>query len=466
MKDLIYLFNYQDTYIVLDINSNSVFEVDEMAFRALHLTQENISRLTIEKKLLEVYGSDKKADITETLTEIEQLRVKGYIFTENPHTFSFNNIQQDYQSKQIDMGESVIKAMCLHIAHDCNLRCRYCFAGGGDFGGDKSLLDIETAQVAIDFLIKKSGKRRNIEIDFFGGEPLINFDVVIKATEYAKQQANIHSKKLMLTLTTNGTLLDEQIIEFLDEHEIALVLSLDGRRQINDYMRPTYDKSSCYDKVIPIYQKIAERRNAGGYYIRGTYTGFNSDFTEDVIHIRDLGFKYISVEPVVAGVGKSYAITEANIEKIKEEYQRLAKEYLASKGTEREFEFFHFKLDLTGGPCISKRLSGCGAGHQYIAVAPDGSVYPCHQFVGMDEWRMGDVRTGLDQIEMAEQLRRAHVYAKPECRTCWVRYMCAGGCHANAWSFNQDVTKPYQLACEITKARLEAALYCKVIESR
>ncbi|OEF96336.1 thioether cross-link-forming SCIFF peptide maturase [Desulfuribacillus alkaliarsenatis] len=456
MKHLVHQFRYKDKFLAFDVCSNTLLELDLLSYRALELySQQQFSIDEIVLTLKDQGFTEGISEIRETIDDIVKLHKDKILFSDEaiPEGSLFGD-------------DTIIKAMCLHVAHDCNLRCNYCFASSGHFGGTRTMLDLETGMAAIDFLIKSSKGRKHLEIDFFGGEPLMNFDIVKQLVEYSKKQAMLYGKVIKLTLTTNGLLLTDGIREYLNNEQISLVLSLDGRKEINDSMRHTLDGKSSYDVIVPNLQKTVDGRDHDNYYLRGTYTSENLDFAEDVKHMRDLGFQYVSVEPVVAPENLSYALTEEHVERIKKEYELLAEEYISSQGTAKEFSFFHFQVDLDKGPCVAKRLSGCGAGHHYVAVTPEGDIYPCHQFVGMSEFLMGNVKQeeGIQSPELVAEFKNTNIYAKELCKTCWARFMCAGGCHANAYAFNKDLTKPYVAACEITKARLEAALYIKAIE--
>ncbi len=453
MKHLVHQFSYKNKYLALDVCSNSLLELDPLSYRIMDLYRSGYEEQAIVA-MIEQEGHDTdREDIINTLHDIIQLRTEGTLFTEDviPREPLFGD-------------ETIIKAMCLHIAHDCNLRCNYCFAASGHFGGQRTMLDVETGKKAIDFLITHSKSRKHLEIDFFGGEPLMNFQVTQELVEYAKEMATKHDKVIKLTLTTNGVLLTPEIREYLNRENISLVLSLDGRKHINDNMRHTLDGSSSYEVIVPNLQATVAERNYDNYNVRGTYTSRNLDFAEDVKHMRDLGFQNISVEPVVAPENMGYALTEEHLPKIAEQYEALADEYISTKGTDKQFTFFHFQMDLENGPCLAKRLSGCGAGHHYVAVTPEGDIYPCHQFVGKEQFLLGNVHRGLDQPERMEQFKHTNIYTKPACSQCWARFMCAGGCHANAHGFNDDINIPYSTACEITKKRLETALYIKAVE--
>ena len=361
--------------------------------------------------------------------------------------------------------DTVVKALCLHVAHDCNLACRYCFAGEGEYHGERSLMSFETGKKALDFLVAGSGGRRNLEVDFFGGEPLMNFEVVKKLVEYGRSIEKTHDKRFRFTLTTNGMLLDEDILEFANREMSNLVLSIDGRKAVHDRMRPRRGGQGSYDEIVPKFIKAAESRDQMNYYVRGTYTHENLDFAEDVRHLADLGFKQISVEPVVAPLTQSYAIQEDDVPVLLEQYDILAKYMLDKKRAGEGFNFFHFMIDLAGGPCAQKRLSGCGSGSEYLAVAPNGDLYPCHQFVGLDDFLMGNVDTGVTNTSLRDRFKDCNVLSKDECRQCFARYYCSGGCAANAYNFTGDINGVYDIGCRLQRKRTECAIMLKAAES-
>ena len=391
-----------------------------------------------------------KDEIFEAIEEIKELENNDLLFSEDifPNTQIFQRRRQ------------VVKAMCLHMAHDCNLGCKYCFAGQGNFNGPKGLMSFEVGKAAIDFLIKNSENRRNLEIDFFGGEPLMNFNVVKKLVEYGNEQAEKNNKVFRFTITTNGLLLDDKKIEYINKHMHNVVLSLDGRREINDSMRPTLSGKGSYDIIVPKFQKLVEGRGDKYYYIRGTFTRKNIDFGQDVKHYRDLGFELTSMEPVVDSEQNEYALRTEDIEKVNNEYERFAKEYLEIRKKDKRFKFFHYMIDLSGGPCAIKRISGCGAGLEYLAITPNGDIFPCHQFVGKDEFKMGNILE--ENIKFPEgivsEFRNNNVTTKDDCKVCWAKFYCSGGCHANAYNFNGDIKKPYKDGCEMQKKRIECAI--------
>lgn len=451
--------------IVLDVNSGSVHVVDDLVYDILAL-YETQTKDEITKQMMEKYSQPALANlfeepiseafIEEAFAEIEELKQAGTLFTED----TYKDYIFDFKKRQ-----TVVKALCLHIAHDCNLACRYCFAEEGEYKGRRALMSFEVGKQALDFLIANSGTRRNLEVDFFGGEPLMNFDVVKQLVAYGREQEKIHDKNFRFTLTTNGVLLDDDIMEFANKEMSNVVLSLDGRKEVHDKMRPTRNGKGSYDVIVPKFQKFAENRNQTNYYVRGTFTHNNTDFAEDVLHMADLGFEQISVEPVVAPPEESYAITEEDVPGICKEYDKLASEMIRRKENGKCFNFFHFMIDLTGGPCVAKRLSGCGSGTEYLAVTPWGDLYPCHQFVGNEDFLLGNVRDGIVNTKVQDQFKLCNVYAKEKCKDCFARFYCSGGCAANAYNFSGDITGAYDIGCELQKKRIECAIMLKVEEA-
>ena len=439
-----------DMNIVLDICSGAVHVVDDCLYDMLDyllepFTAEASCPQFITDELSRKYAAD---EIAESYEEICELVRNGQLFTEDGYEEFAKNWNK----------QSVVKALCLHIAHDCNLRCKYCFAGTGEYHGERGMMSAETGKRAIDFVIANSGSRKNIEIDYFGGEPLMNFNVVKEITEYAKAEGAKHGKNFRFTVTTNCLLLDEDKKKYINENMSNVVLSIDGRREVNDRMRPRVDGSGTYDSILPKFIDMAESRGQDNYYVRGTFTAYNKDFANDVIHLADLGFKQTSVEPVVAPEDEDYALTEADLPVIFEQYEKLAAEYLKRWKEGNWFNFFHFMIDLDQGPCAIKRLSGCGAGHEYLAVAADGDLYPCHQFVGNKDFLMGNVHEGTIDKKISKYFEDSNIYTKDKCRGCFAKFYCSGGCSANAFNFNGDINKPYELACEMEKKRVECAI--------
>ena len=434
-----------DLNIVVDVNGGAVHVVDEITFDVLDYYELNDAE-KIAKKLPK-YTLD---EIKETFDEIKSLVEDGLLYSPD------NYLDIDAFKNR----EPVVKAMCLHIAHDCNLKCKYCFASQGDFGGAKSIMSFEVGKKALEYLVDNSGSRKNLEVDFFGGEPLMNFEVVKQLVEYGNELAKEKGKNFRFTITTNGVLLDDEIIDYVNEHMHNVVLSLDGRKSINDDMRPTLNDKGSYDIIVPKFQKLIEKRKDKYYYVRGTFTRDNMDFSKDVLHFKDLGFDLTSVEPVVGDESNPYALREEDLPKILDEYEKLAVEYSKMRVNNEPFRFFHFMVDLSQGPCVIKRMTGCGAGNEYLAITPEGDIYPCHQFVGQEEFKMGNVMTDKVELpkEMQETFKEAHIYAKDECSKCWAKFYCSGGCHANAFNFNNDILKPYDLGCQMQRKRLECAL--------
>lgn len=437
----IHKFFLNGMYIMLDINSGAVHVIDKIVYDIMDIFTGNNDQEVIAA----LGGKYERGELREVMAELRLLIEQEQLFAPDisvPPTFS---------------DKPLVKSLCLHVAHDCNLRCKYCFAGTGDFGHDRSFMSIEVGKRAVDFIIENSGPRRNCEIDFFGGEPLMNMDTVKAVVDYVRKREAETGKVFKLTLTTNGVLLNDANIKFLNDNNISLVLSLDGRREVHDNMRPHVDGRGSYDRILANIRKAVESRNGENYYLRGTFTAYNLDFAADVLAMADQGFKLLSVEPVVAK-DCDYALEEEHLPKLFQQYEELAIEYLNRKLAGDGFEFFHFNLDINNGPCVAKRLSGCGAGHEYFAVTPDGDLYPCHQFVGREKYKLGTVFDGVKSSELPTKFRQAHVLNKPECAGCWARFYCSGGCHANAELFSGDIYQPYKIGCELQKKRLECAL--------
>lgn len=442
----IHKFYLNGLYIILDINSGAVHVVDKMVYDIMDLFDGSNDEI-VSTTFASQYDAD---EVREVLAELHQLMDENKLFSqmvEVPLHFS---------------QKPLVKSVCLHVAHDCNLRCNYCFAGTGDFGHTRGMMSKEVAERAVEFIIENSGPRINSEIDFFGGEPLMNMDTVRHAVSYIRRRETETGKKFKLTLTTNGVLLNDEINQYLNDNNISLVLSLDGRREVHDNMRPFVNGAGSYDMILKNVTKTIDSRNGQNYYLRGTFTAHNLDFAADVLDIADKGFTQLSVEPVVAK-DCDYALTEEHLPQLFAQYDSLAQAYLERKRKGQGFEFFHFNLDLDNGPCVAKRLSGCGAGHEYFAVTPEGDLFPCHQFVGRDEFLLGNVFEGVKNTQLPDQFRQSHVLNKSECRECWARFYCSGGCHANADLFNKDINIPYKIGCELQKKRLECALMIQAL---
>lgn len=438
-------------YIVIDTNSGAVHIVDELAYRLLDFFTEKLKGECPDEIISTLVneGFDKQ-DIIDTYAELKALCDDDSLFSEDT-----------YRPFADMLAEAPIKSMCLNISHDCNLRCEYCFAAQGDFGHGRKLMPFEVGKAAIDFLIKHSANRHNLELDFFGGEPLMNLDVVKKVVEYARSIEKEHNKNFRFTMTTNGILLDDDSIDFINREMSNVVLSLDGRKEVNDRLRPTVNKKGSYDIIVPKYQKLVAERGDKEYYVRGTFTKYNLDFTDDVLHLNELGFDQISVEPVVTDPELPYALTESDLPAIAEEYEKLSKILIERKKNGTSFNFFHFMIDLDQGPCAIKRLRGCSCGNEYVAVTPEGDIYPCHQFVGMDEWKMGSVLDDSIDHKMKKMFSKANIYSKEECADCWAKFYCSGGCNANNMQYNNTIFKPHKLSCALEQKRLECAIMIK-----
>lgn len=447
---MIHRFKNNGYNIVLDVNSGSVHVVDDIAYDAIGLYDEGCKDIVAE--LGKTYKDVSEEEIEELIGEIETLKERGELFSED----IYENYIIDVNKRQ-----TVVKALCLHIAHDCNLACKYCFAGEGEYHGRTALMSLEVGKKSLDFLVANSGNRRNLEVDFFGGEPLMNFDVVKEIVKYGRELEKTHDKKFRFTLTTNGVLLNDDIMEFANKEMANLVLSIDGRKEIHDMMRPSRNNKGSYDLVLPKFKKAAESRHQTDYYVRGTFTHYNTDFYKDVLHLADLGFKQISVEPVVAPQSEDYAITEEDVPVICEGYDKLAGEMLKRMNEGNEFNFFHFMIDLEGGPCVAKRLSGCGSGTEYLAVTPWGDLYPCHQFVGNEDFLMGNVDTGITNTKIRDEFKCCNVYSKEKCKNCFAKFYCSGGCAANSYNFHGNIHDAYDLGCELQKKRVECAIMLK-----
>ena len=473
VKKNVHVYRQGDLNIAFDINSGSLHLLDDLtydvidAMEKLQLAGELITLGSLYNYLLPKNSGIKEfseAQITEILVEISELQEEGVLF-------SLEVKPQELSYPQ----EPLVKAICLHVAHDCNLSCEYCFAGKGSFGGQRSLMDLETGKRGIDFVLYASGNRSHCEVDFFGGEPLLNFTVVKELVSYGKQAAAKINKTIKFTLTTNAVLLDDEVRNFIKSEDISVVLSLDGRREVNDQMRPYPDGRGSYTEIVSAVQNfIAERPDNSPYavgtyyYVRGTYTHFNLDFDKDVLHLVDLGIKQISLEPVVASPDEPYAFREEDLSCIMDSYDRLGEKVLELRDKGQDFNFFHFNVAIDQGPCLLKRLSGCGAGHEYVAISPEGDLYPCHQFVGQERYKMGSLfASEPHQLDagLVKTFRSANIYAKPTCQECWARFACSGGCHAANTAFSGDLTRVYSLGCELQKKRLEVALFLKVKEA-
>ncbi|WWR17463.1 thioether cross-link-forming SCIFF peptide maturase [Lachnospiraceae bacterium JLR.KK008] len=442
--------------IVLDVNSGSVHIVDDTAYDLIPIVEASLRDQVTEISEI-ARRAERETDYTpeecqETVREILELKEAGALFAEDV----YENYIVDFKNR-----DTVVKALCLHIAHDCNLACQYCFAQEGEYHGRRAMMDFETGKKALDFLVGNSGNRVNLEVDFFGGEPLMNWQTVKKLVEYGRSLEEPYHKKFRFTLTTNGVLLNDEIAEFLNREMSNVVLSIDGRKEVNDRMRPFRGGQGSYDLIVPKFRKLAESRGQSNYYVRGTFTRHNLDFAEDVLHLADLGFEQISVEPVVAGEEEAYAIREEDVPALLEEYDRLAAALIERSKAGKGVNFFHFMIDLEGGPCVAKRLSGCGSGTEYLAVTPWGDLYPCHQFVGEEAFLMGNVDDGITNTEIQEDFKSCNVYAKEKCRDCFARFYCSGGCAANSYHFHGHIRDAYDIGCELQRKRVECAIMIK-----
>ena len=439
--------------IVLDVNSGAIHVVDDVTYDVIEMIDqsqpESYARDEIVSALSGKYG---KEEVEEAIDEVQTLIDEESLFTKD----TYENYIMDFKKRP-----TVVKALCLHIAHDCNLACQYCFAEEGEYHGRRALMSFEVGKKALDFLIANSGNRRNLEVDFFGGEPLMNWQVVKDLVAYGREQEKLHDKNFRFTLTTNGVLLNDEIMEFCNKEMANVVLSIDGRKEVHDKMRPFRKGAGSYDLIVPKFQKFAESRHQDKYYVRGTFTHYNPDFAADVLHLADLGFKQISVEPVVAEKEEPYAITEEDLPKLFEEYDKLAAEMVRRHKEGDDFNFFHFMIDLEGGPCVAKRLSGCGTGTEYLAVTPWGDFYPCHQFVGQEDFCLGNVYEGVKKTETVNEFKKCNVYSKKECSQCFARFYCSGGCAANSYNFTGKINDVYEIGCKMQQKRIECALMIK-----
>lgn len=444
---LIHTFAAGDTRIVLDIHSGSVHLVDEVAYEVVSRMEQGLTREEILDELRSRYSPE---SITGAYDELESLKKQGMLFTQD----IYEPIIEEFTSKR----QTVVKALCLHVAHDCNLACRYCFAEEGEYHGRRAIMSLEVGKKALDMLVEGSGARKNLEVDFFGGEPLMNWEVVKELVAYGRELEKSHDKLFRFTLTTNGVLLNEEVMAFCNKEMSNVVLSIDGRKQVHDRMRPFRGGQGSYERIVPRFLEFAASRGQEKYYVRGTFTHYNLDFAQDVLHLADLGFKQISVEPVVAPPEADYALREEDVPFLLDQYDLLADEMIKREKEGRGFNFFHFMIDMTGGPCVYKRLSGCGSGTEYLAVTPWGDLYPCHQFVGEEDFKLGDVFTGIDRRDLVESFSKVNVYSRPACRDCFARFYCSGGCAANAWHFSGSILGNYEIGCKLQRKRVECAL--------
>ena len=444
--------------IVLDTCSGSVHTVDEVAYDIIAMYKQN-SKEEIVAEILKKYGD--LPDVTEEeillcMEDIAALEKNGKLFSKD----QFEGLAYDYKN-----NSKVVKALCLHVAHTCNLNCSYCFASQGKYQGERALMSFEVGKQAFDFLIANSGTRKNLEVDFFGGEPMMNWDVVKQLVAYARSVEKQHGKNFRFTFTTNGMLLNDEVIDFLNKEMVNVVLSLDGRKEVNDHFRKNYAGQGSYDTIVPNFQRLVEKRGGKDYYVRGTFTHNNVDFTNDLFHMADLGFTELSMEPVVCPPDDPYALTKEDLPKLFEQYEILAKEMLRRKKEGRGFTFYHYMLDLKNGPCIYKRITGCGSGTEYMAVTPWGELFPCHQFVGDPKYSLGNIWDGVTNTAVQDEFRSCNAYARPECKDCWAKLYCSGGCAANAYHATGSIGGIYEYGCELFKKRIECAVMMQVAES-
>ncbi len=455
---MVHCYKLNGYNIVLDTCSGSVHSVDEVAYDIISMYKEKTEEEIISF-ILDKYKDDASVtenDIKLCLEDVAELEKQGKLYSKDV----YEDLAIDFKN-----NSNVIKAMCLHVAHTCNLNCSYCFASQGKYQGDRALMSFEVGKQAFDFLIANSGNRKNLEVDFFGGEPLMNFDVVKQLVEYARSIEKQHNKNFRFTLTTNGVLLDDEVTEFLNREMDNVVLSLDGRKEVHDRFRRDYTGKGSYDLIVPKFQRFVEKRGDKSYYIRGTFTHENIDFTNDILHMADLGFKELSMEPVVCPPGDPYALTEADKTELYRQYEILANEMLDRKKKGKPITFYHYMLDLKNGPCIYKRITGCGSGTEYMAVTPWGELFPCHQFVGDPKYSLGDVWKGVTNKAAQDEFRSCNAYSRPECKDCWAKLYCSGGCAANSYHATGKISGVYEYGCDLFKKRIECAVMMKVAEA-
>ena len=447
---MIHQFKFQNLNIVLDVCSGSIHAVDDIAYDII-ASYESEEKDALVSRVYDKYKSDvTKDEVYECYDQITELKERGKLFSKD----TFSPMAGELKART----SGVLKALCLHIAHSCNLNCSYCFASQGRYHGERALMSYETGKRALDFLVENSGTRRNLEVDFFGGEPLMNFDVVKKLVEYARSIEKEKNKNFRFTLTTNGVLIDDDVIDFANREMSNVVLSLDGRREVHDRFRVDYSGRGSFDTIVPKFQKLVNARGGKNYYMRGTFTHYNPDFLEDIKAMLDLGFTELSMEPVVTSPESPSALTESDKPIVFEQYEKLAELMLRRDKEGKPFTFYHYMLDIKGGPCIYKRISGCGSGTEYMAVTPQGDLYPCHQFVGDEKFKLGDIYHGVENKEIQNEFYSCNVYAREECRDCWARLYCSGGCAANAYHATGSVKGIYKYGCDLFKKRMECAI--------
>ncbi len=447
---LVHKFIQDGDYYLIDVNSGSVHIIDELIYNMIgedSLLDKGLVISSLQNKW-------SKEEIEETYGELLDLVKDEILYSKD--------LYEDIAMAGDD-SESYIKALCLNVVHDCNLRCKYCFADEGEYKGCRKPMSAEVGKKAIDYVLENSGSIKNIEVDLFGGEPLMVFDTIKEIVDYAKQRDKLYNKNIRFTMTTNATLLSEEIVDYIDKNMGNIILSIDGRKEVNDNVRIRVDGSGCYDRILPNIKKMVDRRDPSKqYYARGTFTRNNTDFYEDVMALANQGFKEISIEPVVLPDSHELSIKREDLPRIYEQYDKLYKEMVRrAEENDNPFKFYHFNIDLNGGPCVYKRIAGCGAGHEYVAITPDGDIYPCHQFVGNEEFLMGNINDGIKNKDLSKEFKKAHIYNKPRCKECWARFYCSGGCQANNFNFNGDIHVPYEIGCEMQKKRIECAIALK-----
>lgn len=447
---MVHTFTALGQYLAADTNSGAVHILDKLSYALLSNCHQTLEA-ALPQTFYTQFPERSAAELEEAWQELYELQQEGLLFSDDDYI--------DVDKAMALPKAAVVKALCLHVSHDCNLRCKYCFAATGDFGTGRKVMSFETAKKAIDFVVEKSGARKNIEVDFFGGEPLMAMETVKQTVAYARSLEQAHNKVFRFTITTNGVLLDDETIDYINREMSNVVLSLDGRAQVNDNMRKTINGQGSYSIIVPKFQKLVAGRGTKDYYVRGTFTRQNLDFAKDVAHLADLGFKHVSVEPASGPSDDPFAIKEADLPQVEAEYEDLAKQLLGKD----HINFFHFNVDLSQGPCVIKRLRGCGAGCEYVAITPEGDIYPCHQFVGMDEYKMGSVDTGAFDMEVSGKFSDLNIYTREDCSQCWAKFYCSGGCSASNILVNADIKKPNYVACEMERKRLECAIAMRAI---
>lgn len=457
IRNVVHQYKNNGYNIILDVNSGSIHVVDDVVYEIVPLVEEALEAGKSKEDMSDgIFDRLKdrfaREDMQEAFEQVWELKEAGMLYAPD----IYENYVIDFKKR-----ETVVKALCLHIAHDCNLACKYCFAQEGEYHGRRALMSFEVGKKALDFLVHHSGSRVNLEVDFFGGEPLMNWQVVKDLVSYGRSLEEPYHKRFRFTLTTNGVLLNDEVLEFVNKEMANVVLSIDGRKEVHDLMRPFRGGQGSYEGIVPKFQKAAESRGQMNYYVRGTFTRNNLDFSRDVMHLADLGFKQISVEPVVAAPEDDYALRQEDVPELLAEYDKLAVELLNRKKQGKGVNFFHFMIDLEGGPCVAKRLSGCGSGTEYLAVTPWGDLYPCHQFVGREEFLMGNVEEGITKPHIRDEFKTCNVYAKEKCKSCFAKFYCSGGCAANSYNFHGKINDVYDLGCELQRKRIECAIMIK-----